>query len=173
MAFVVGPKPRARATVRSSSGVWPVFVSIASRYAWNDILIILSHRPRVAAGEPGTTTWGGRSRTKTTGGAVTHRPHERRPPPHRWARGRSLSSWRSAQELQDALRGLVGLGEHGGAGLGEDLGAGEGHHLQGHVGVPDPGLRRGQVLDRHVQVGDLVLEAVLGGTEPGPGAGHR
>ena len=60
---------------------------------------------------------------------------------------------------------LVGLRQHRGAGLRQDLRAGEVHHLAGHVGVADPALRRGQVLDRHVEVVDGVLEPVLVGTE--------
>src|SRR5699024_4607571 len=72
-----------------------------------------------------------------------------------WAR------WRSAEQGEDALRELVGLGQHGGAGLLEDVGAGVADHLVGHVGVADPRLRGGEVLDRDLQVVDRVVEAVL------------
>ena len=76
-------------------------------------------------------------------------------------------SARSAEQGQDALGRLVGLRQHRGAGLGQDLRAGEVHHLLRHVGVADPALGGGEVLDRHVEVVDGVLEAVLDRTELG------
>ena len=79
----------------------------------------------------------------------------------------------AAQQRQDALRSLVGLGEHRGAGLRQDLRAGEAHHLLRHVGVADAALRRGQVLDRDVEVVDGVLEPVLQRTEVRPGGRDR
>src|SRR4051812_39886321 len=51
-----------------------------------------------------------------------------------------------SQEAEDALRGLVGLGQHAGAGLLQDLQLGEGDHLGGHVHVADAALGGGQVL---------------------------
>ena len=67
----------------------------------------------------------------------------------------------SAKESQDRLRYLVGLAEHGGAGLLQDLGSGETDHFCCHVCVADPGFGSGQVLARHLQVGDGALKAVL------------
>ncbi|MEJ2578758.1 MAG: hypothetical protein P8Z68_06615 [Kineosporiaceae bacterium] len=74
---------------------------------------------------------------------------------------------RCGREVRVVLR----LGEHGGAGLGQDLLFREVDHLRGHVGIADPAVGGGEVLDRDVQVVDLVVEAVLVGTEGGPGTG--
>ena len=65
------------------------------------------------------------------------------------------------QEAEDALRGLVGLGQHRGAGLLQDLQLGEVDHLGGHVHVADAALGRGQVLLVGGEVVERVLEAVL------------
>src|SRR3954453_9337145 len=77
------------------------------------------------------------------------------------------------EEREDRLGRLVGLGQHGRAGLAEDLSLGEGHHLRGHVGVTDAGLRRREVLDGDAEVADGVLEAVLDRTELAALSRHR
>ena len=70
-----------------------------------------------------------------------------------------------AEEPQDRLGDLVGLAEHGGAGLLQDLGSGEVDHFCCHVHVADSGLRSGQVLAGHLQVGDGAFQTVLDRTE--------
>src|SRR5690349_19355147 len=50
----------------------------------------------------------------------------------------------SAQQLQNALRRLVGLREHRGAGLRQEVGPSEVDHLGSHVGVADAAHRSGQ-----------------------------
>src|SRR3954447_24173019 len=71
------------------------------------------------------------------------------------------SGFRSLEQLEHRLRGLVGLREHGGAGLREDLVLRELDHLRRHVRVTDPALGRRHVLDGDVEVVDRVLEPVL------------
>ena len=71
----------------------------------------------------------------------------------------------SAEQLEDRLRGLVGLSQHRDAGLLQDLVAAELRHFLGHVGIANAALRRGQVLRGHTEVLDGVLEAVLDRTE--------
>src|SRR5689334_3112189 len=87
--------------------------------------------------------------------------------PPRLTVGALADPGRSAlQEREDALRDLVRLAEHGGAGLHQDLVLGEVGHLHGHVGVPDLGVRRRQVLGRNLEAGHRGLETVLLRTEP-------
>src|SRR4051812_30310779 len=75
------------------------------------------------------------------------------------------SGFRSLEQLEHRLRGLVGLREHGGAGLREDLVLRELDHLRRHVRVTDPALGRRHVLDGDVEVVDRVLEPVLERTQ--------
>ena len=76
------------------------------------------------------------------------------------------------EELEDRLRGLVGLREDGGAGLLQDLVA---DHLGGEAGdvrVADAALAGRQVLDADAEAGDRVLKAVLRRTEVGAAGVH-
>ena len=66
------------------------------------------------------------------------------------------------QQLQHALRHLVGLSQHGLRGLDQDVVLGVGHHLLGHVRVADGGLSVGDVLRHHREVVLGVLQTVLG-----------
>ena len=69
------------------------------------------------------------------------------------------------QQLQHALRHLVGLGQHGLSGLNQDVVLGVGHHLLGHVRVADGGLGVGDVLLHHGEVVLGVLQTVLDGAQ--------
>src|SRR4051812_46006914 len=78
-----------------------------------------------------------------------------------------------AEQAEDALGALVGLGEHGRAGLGEDLELGLVDHLLGDVDVADAALGAGEVLLEDADVVDRVLEPVLHGAQRGAGRGDR
>src|SRR6185312_4797844 len=71
------------------------------------------------------------------------------------------------EQLEDRLRDLVGLGEHGGAGLLQDLRAGHVGHFHRIVGVLDARLGSRQVGGGGGEVSDGRLEAVLGRAEAG------
>src|SRR3989344_1143357 len=84
--------------------------------------------------------------------------------PARWL---ACPGWRSAQEGQDLLGQLVGLGDHRCAGLLQDLRARQVGGFRGEVCVHDPAAGSGLVFDVGLQVRDHGLEAVLRGTEGG------
>ncbi len=69
-----------------------------------------------------------------------------------------------AQQREDALAGLVGLGEHRRASLNQNLVLAERDRLLGHVGVADAALSSHEVLVVAVRRVSGVLEAVLGCT---------
>ena len=77
-----------------------------------------------------------------------------------------------AQQLENALRNLVGLGQHGLGGLHQDVVLGVAHHFLGDVGVADGGLGVLDVLGHHGQVVGGVLQTVLGGAQVAADAGH-
>src|SRR5690348_18079928 len=72
-----------------------------------------------------------------------------------------------AEQREDRLRDLVGLGEDGGTGLLQDLRAGHVGHFRRVVGVLDARTRGRQVGGGGAEVGDGRLEAVLVGAEVG------
>ena len=76
------------------------------------------------------------------------------------------------EQLEHALGNLVGLGQHGLGGLDQDVVLGVGHHLLGHIGVADGGLRVLDVLGHDGQVVDGVVQTVLGGTQSTADVGH-
>ena len=76
------------------------------------------------------------------------------------------------EQLQNVLRQLVGLGQHGGSRLAQDVVLGEFHHLLRHVDVADAGFGCRQVLVSHAQVVDGVVDTVLHRTEGSTLAGH-
>src|SRR6266567_9049840 len=78
-----------------------------------------------------------------------------------------------AEKGEDALRSRVGLGQDGFTSLLEDTRLGEVHHFRGHIHVADAAFRSGDVLLRNTQVGDRMLEAVLGSTQDTTLVGHR
>src|SRR5260370_34634532 len=79
-----------------------------------------------------------------------------------------------AEEGQDARRSLVRLSQDRLASLLQNARLGEVHHLSCHIHVADAALGCGQVLLRHTQVRDRVLQAVLRPTQAGsPGRTGR
>src|SRR3954471_11310143 len=105
------------------------------------------------------------------------RPSLAAPPPDpspegRWPSG-AFGRPGLAEQAENCLRGLVGLGQHGGAGLLQDLVLGEVDHLLSHIDVTDARLGGHEVLlvrGRHRQ---RVLEAVLGRAERRARVRHR
>ena len=75
------------------------------------------------------------------------------------------------QQLQHALRHLIGLSQHGLSGLDQDVVLGVGHHLIGDVGIADVGLGILDVLGHDAQVVDGVLQTVLHGAQSATGGG--
>src|SRR3954469_11984902 len=104
---------------------------------------------------------------QTDRGAPSQPPLDADPSPEGWRPPELGDPVVLAQEAQHALRGLVGLREHGRAGLREDLVLGQGDHLLRHVHVADPRLGAGQVLLVRGLHRQGVLEAVLHGAVGG------
>src|SRR3979411_2289898 len=82
---------------------------------------------------------------------------------------RGARVWRlevlAAEELQDIARSAVRLAQNRLASLLQDARLGEVHHLSSHVNVTNAALGCRQVLLRHTQVRNGVLQAVLCGTK--------
>lgn len=68
------------------------------------------------------------------------------------------------EQGENALRQLVGLGQHGGAGLLQDLTTGQGGGFCCKIGVLDPAARCREIFRGGLQVADGALEAVLQST---------
>jgi hypothetical protein len=68
------------------------------------------------------------------------------------------------EQGENALRQLVGLGQHGGAGLLQDLTTGQGGGFRCKIGVLDPAARCREIFRGGLQVADGALEAVLQST---------
>src|SRR5690606_11361014 len=101
-------------------------------------------------------------------------------PPHRTKREKShpfpRRSYRwlaLAQQAEDCLRQLVGLGQHRSTRLLHDLVLGQAGRLGCVVGVHDATASVGGVLSNVLQVADGRLEPVLHGTKVGAGAVYR
>ena len=77
------------------------------------------------------------------------------------------------EELQHALRELIGLRQHRLSALVEDAVLGVGHHLFGDVGVADGGLGVLDVLAPDAEVVDRVVEAVLQSAEAAARVGDQ
>ena len=77
-----------------------------------------------------------------------------------------------SEELEHALRHLVGLGQHGLGGLNQNVVLDVLHHLVGHVCVADGGLSVLDVLSHHGQVVAGVLQTVLDSAQVAADAGH-
>ena len=76
------------------------------------------------------------------------------------------------QELENALRNLVGLRQHCLSRLNQDVVLGVSHHLVGNVGVADGGLSVLNVLGHDAQVVLGVLQTVLDSAQIAAGGGH-
>src|SRR4051812_17414472 len=124
-------------------------------------------RPQVGEYEPGSER--GRGLKVPVGRTDGPAGHEKAPSLS--TGGLSLARYApgelAAEEVDDAARSLVRLGEDRLASLLQDARLGEVDHLGRHVDVTDAALGSGQVLLSDAEVGDRVLEAVLVGAEVG------